>query len=47
MKLEGLKANLNVDLYTKEKLSWQQMREVRLGLEENLNVSQYNNSEYY
>ena len=42
--LEGLKEKVNVDLYAKKEYSFQQMRQLRLGLISNIDISQYANN---
>ena len=42
----GLKNNLDISIYAKPELDFQQMNEIRLGLIDNLDVSKYAKSEY-
>ena len=39
--LKGLKNKVDVSIYATDEFSWEQMRQIRLGLEAGINVSSY------
>ena len=43
---EGLEKNFNVDIYAKHEFSWKQMKQIKWGLDDKLDVSFYANSKY-
>ena len=43
---EGLEENLDVSIYAKKELNWQQMEEIKLGLMDNLDVSFYSDKDF-